>query len=138
MNVKSRNSETGSMMAHPIIRNLILLTGLALLLPSCYNDNEEYLYPDTAACDTSNVSYIADVAPVLTQNCNACHGGAAPQAGIRTDNYDDLMIVVGNGKFGGAINHQTGFSPMPQNGPKLNSCDLAKINQWIANGAPNN
>lgn len=125
-------------MVHRIIRNLALAFMLTGFLTSCYYDNEEELYPGQAICDTSNVSYLNDIQPVLTSNCNACHSGASPQAGIRTDNYTDLMIIVNDGRFQGAVNHEDGFSPMPQNAPQLDECSLAKINRWIADGANNN
>jgi hypothetical protein len=46
-------------------------------------------------------------------------------------------VVVDNGRFWGAINHEDGYSPMPQNLPKLNDCDLKKIRTWIDEGALN-
>lgn len=107
------------------------------LMQSCYYDNEEDLYPDAPVCDTLDVRYSADVAIIMQNNCNACHGSGFPQAGIITDNYDDLKVIAENGKLWGAVNHEDGYSPMPQDRPKLNDCDLSKIRIWINNGALN-
>ena len=131
-------------MEHPIIKRLtaliLIFTALMLTfnLTSCYYDNEEELYPDTGGCDTTNVSYSSSVAPVLQANCNACHSGNGPSAGIVTDNYTDLMTIVNSGQFKGAINHSSGYSAMPKNAPKLGDCNLSKINKWVDAGAPNN
>ena len=106
-------------------------------MQSCYYDNEEELYPDTPVCDTLNVTYSGDVAIIMQDNCNACHGSSFPQSGIITDNYNDLKEIADNGKLWGAVNHENGYSPMPQDRPKLNDCDLSKIRIWINNGALN-
>jgi cytochrome c5 len=116
----------------------LIIFVIVLISNSCYYDNEEYVYPNPTACDTTNVTYSLKVAPILAANCNACHSAVAPTAGIITDSYAGLQPVVANGKFRGAINHLPGFSPMPQGGNKLSPCDLAKIDAWLNAGAPNN
>ena len=108
------------------------------LMQSCYWDNEEELYPQAPECDTLNVTYSGTIFQIMENNCNGCHGSAFPQAGIITDNYDDLKVIAENGRFWGAVNHEEGYSPMPKDLPKLNDCDLAKIKVWIDDGALNN
>lgn len=131
-------------MAHPTtkFRNLFVLVIISTFglwsITSCYYDNEEYLYPNPTACDTTNITYSVTVAPILEVNCNTCHNSVNQQGGIITDNYDDLLGAISNGNFRGAINHLDGYSPMPQGGEKLNECDLTLINFWLDNGAPNN
>jgi hypothetical protein len=124
------------------MKNLIkLCIGILLMgfLQSCYYDNEEILYPDVAECDTTNVTYTGTVAPILdSYNCISCHGSSFPQGNVVLGNYDDLKIVVDNGRFWGAINHDDGYSPMPQNLPKMDDCDLKKIRTWMDEGAMNN
>lgn len=116
----------------------LLLSGVfALGLQSCYYDNEEFLYPQSAPCDTINVTYSGMVAPLLSNQCNSCHGGASPAGGVTTDNYSDLKILVDNGRFRGSVNHEDGYSKMPKDKPKLSECDLKKIDTWISNGALN-
>lgn len=109
-----------------------------IITNSCYYDSEEYLYPNPTSCDTTSVTYSLTVAPILANNCNACHNSSAPTAGIITDSYDGLQPIIANGSFRGAINHVSPWSPMPKGGNKLNSCDLAKIDAWLNAGAPNN
>lgn len=122
---------------------VIKLTGFVLVVfavTSCYYDNEEYLYPDLPGgeCDTTGITYAGFVAPLLAANCNTCHSEAAPQGNVVTSTYDGLKIVVNSGQFRKAINHEQGALPMPQNGSKLSSCNLKKIDAWINQGAPQN
>jgi hypothetical protein len=115
---------------------LSLLPALALL-NSCYYDKGEILYPETA-CDTSRVTFSSSVVPILSSNCNSCHGGANPSAAIRLDTYAGVKLQVDNGRLWGAVSHAPAYAPMPKNANQLSSCNLAKIRLWIAGGAPNN
>ncbi len=110
---------------------------VVLVLSSCYYDVEELLYPNSG-CQTANMSYQNNIAPILERNCYVCHSAAANISGITLEGYSQLIQFVNNGRLLGAIRHESGFSPMPQNAAKLIPCDIAKIEQWIADGAPNN
>jgi len=101
---------------------LLIVAGL-FMATGCYYDNEEYLYGNnTQPCDTSNVTYSAVVAPIMTANCNGCHSTASPSGNISTDNHTGLSTIALNAK----------------GGKKLTNCELAKIRIWIQAGAPNN
>lgn len=115
-----------------------LLLFVVIFIQSCTWDNVEDLYPQAAECDTLNVTYSATISSIMANNCNGCHGSGFPQGGVITDNYEDLKIVADNGKLWGAVNHDEGYSAMPQNLPKLNECDLSKIRIWIDDGALDN
>jgi len=110
----------------------------ASLLGGCYYDNEEDLYPQSSQCDTTNVTYEAKIAPIMENNCNSCHSGVSPNAGVITDNFDDLKTIADNGQLWGAVNHEPGYSPMPKNGEQLPDCELQQIRIWIDNGTPRN
>ena len=56
---------------------------------------------------------------------------------VITDTYDDLKIIADDGRFWGCVNHESGYSPMPNDRPKLNDCDLEKIRIWLDSGALN-
>ncbi|MCX6243160.1 MAG: cytochrome c [Bacteroidetes bacterium] len=119
-----------------IIRLIIPLYAIITLLPSCYYDKEETLYP-FKACDTTNVTYSQTVAPIIATNCNTCHSGQNPTGKINLDSWPSLTVSVNNGKLVPAIEH-TGPFPMPQGGSKLSDCDISRIKKWISNGAPDN
>jgi len=57
---------------------------------------------------------------------------------VITDTYEGLSTQANNGNLWGAVNWENGYIPMPQGGGKLPACDLAKIKNWINQGAPNN
>jgi len=125
------------------LRALLKLAGfslIAIMVTSCYYDNEAYLYPELPGgiCDTTGVTYAGFIAPLLASNCNSCHSAADPQGNVITSTYDDLKIVVNSSAFRKAINHEAGASWMPKNGNKLPYCDLLKIDAWLNQGAPQN
>jgi hypothetical protein len=122
------------MMERKIIK--MMLIG-AVVFTSCYYDNEADLYP-TTSCQTSNMSYQSNIAPILERNCYVCHSAASNTADITLEGYDKLIGFVTSGRLLGAIRREAGYAPMPQNASMLIECDIAKIEQWIADGAPNN
>ena len=93
---------------------------------------------DEEDCDAENVSYTDFVSGVFDTSCNGCHSTAAAFGGVILDNYTDVKTEVDNGRLRGAINHESGFSPMPQGQDKLMDCTILKINNWIDEGAQNN
>ena len=129
-------------MAHQITKgisffmSMMLMGILVLSFNACYYDNEEELYPNP--CDTSFVTYNNTIVPIIESNCNVCHSQNIQQGGIITEGHNNLLVLVENGKLWGAINHKTGFQPMPQNSNKLSDCKLQQIKNWIDQGAPNN
>ena len=118
---------------------IILFLFTATVLPACYYDIEEELYPPTSSCDTISVTYTSTVVSLLQSNgCLGCHSGAAPSGNISLEGYNNLRAVAQSGKLYGAISHTQGFSPMPQGGNKMSACAITKIKFWIDAGAPNN
>lgn len=104
-----------------------------LSLTGCYYDNEEDLYLGNY-CDTTTVTY-ADIAPIFAENCNLCHSGAEPVGFLVLDTYENVKANITRVK--GAVNHETGFRKMPENG-ELPPCELLKINVWINHDTPQN
>ncbi len=128
------------------IQLFVLSLAIAVGLASCSKDNEEDLYGNNeddngdngALCDTENVSFANQVWPVIESSCISCHSGAAPIGGYRMGNYTELVETINTGRFLGAIKHESGYSPMPQGGPKLDDCTIEKIEAWIDDGMPDN
>ncbi|MBI5323670.1 MAG: hypothetical protein HZB41_00015 [Ignavibacteriae bacterium] len=89
-------------------------------------------------CDTTTVTFSKTIIPVLEINCIGCHGNVQPQGNINLEGYANVKKYVDNGKFLGAIQHQKGFVPMPDNNMRLSDCNLRQLEIWIQNGAPNN
>lgn len=104
---------------------------------SCVSHVEEELYPPEN-CDTVDVTYALDVTPIIVNNCYECHSGEFPSSGIPLDEYADVKKKVDDGTLVGSIRHQQGYIPMPEERPALPECEILTIEQWVAEGAPNN
>lgn len=118
----------------------LLLTGcicILFLLNSCVSNVEEELYPPDT-CDTTQVTYSGTIAAIIELNCYACHEGEQSVSGIPLNGYNNLKAMVDAGRLIGALRHQEGFSPMPQNASALPECELLKIEKWVDDGAPDN
>lgn len=104
---------------------------------SCTYNNEEELYPPVV-CDTTHVSYLETIEPIIIHNCYECHSGTEPISGFSLEGHANLKAKVDDGRLIGAIRHMVGFSPMPKDRPSLPDCDILKIEKWVSDGAPNN
>lgn len=113
---------------------VIILSGT--LLPACYYDVEEILYP--GECNPGEVSYSGTIIPILERECYTCHDALTQNGGINLEGYNLVLTQVQNGQFLGSIRHEVGFSAMPDGRPKLDNCTISKIEKWIDEGAPNN
>ncbi len=88
------------------------------------------------SCDSSGtVSFSAKIWPLINSGCTGCHGYGR---NTQLTAYNDVKVQVDNGKLSGALNHKSGFLPMPQGGAKWTDCQLNMLDRWIADGAPNN
>jgi hypothetical protein len=113
---------------------------IAFLCITCYYDNEEYLYPElNTECDTTNVTFSGTISVMLGNYCLSCHSNAtAANFGnnIRLEDYSDVKAQ--NQRVLGSIKHESGFSPMPKSGAKLNECLITQFGIWVKDGTPNN
>ena len=122
------------------MKKLLVISSTALLLAGCYYDNKEDLYPSAASitCDTAGVTYSGKVLSIIQTNCYVCHGSGSTLGNVNLDGYSNLKTYADNGKLVGVIEHQNGFSPMPQGVSKLADCDISIIKKWISDGTPDN
>lgn len=125
---------------------ILIGLGLAgLFAASCSSERIEPKAGEVA-CDTSAVSYQADIQPIIQVrcinqgcHCNGCDNTTAWPATALWDNFDRLKERALNGEL---VKHLDGTeSPrMPLNRPQLylEPCDVDKFRRWVAAGAPNN
>jgi len=116
-----------------------------------------FLLPPVIAllgCGEKQVSYNADVQPVLEKYCMRCHGegGKGSEAsGLRMDDYDRLMkgtkhgpVVIAGDSFTSALvmlveGRADPALRMPHDdGPAPSAEELGVIKVWINQGAKNN
>jgi hypothetical protein len=119
------------------MKKLLIISISLAFLSGCYYDDPDILDPNRPVCDTSIVTYSGSVRPILMGNCTGCHSGANAAYNIRLDTRASVMLV-GNARLLGSINHSAGYVPMPKNAAKLIDCSIAKIRIWLANGSPDN
>lgn len=114
----------------------IVIAVIFCVLLGCRYDVEQ-----NTNCNTSNVTYSSTITGIInTYGClgSGCHGGASPGSGFKLDSYAGVKAKVTDGRLFGAINHFSGFIPMPQNSGKMTQCEINKVKAWIDAGAPNN
>ena len=117
---------------------------ISAVMVSCSKSNEtdvtrDFYGGNLDSCDTTNMTFAADVKPILQANCYACHSNTTFSiSGTKLEEYADLKEHVEHGDVIGSITHASGFPAMPENAPKLSSCDINKIKAWIDRGALNN
>lgn len=116
----------------------VILLLFTVLINACTWNNEEDLYPQATPCDTLDVSYADDIAPIMNQYCNSCHNPAFSAGGIITDSYNELKKYAADSSLVGSVKHEANYSPMPQGMPKLDSCDIKLIEAWVNQGTKNN
>jgi len=115
---------------------LVFLAGLLSIVPqSCENNNELELY-GIQDCDTIDITWDSKIEDIFARNCVECHNKDLNYNSVRHDSYEEELKVLRGGKLRGVVNHQSGFSKMPNDRKKLPACELLIINAWLDNGAP--
>ena len=116
--------------------------------------------PATSTTSSASVSFSRDVQPIFNDNCVVCHQGAG-QAGLTlepalsfsklvgvpsTENPVEMRVKAGApdqsyllAKLNGTQVQAGGSGvQMPYGGTPLSQAQISLIQQWIAEGAPNN
>jgi hypothetical protein len=113
------------------------------LITSCTSVSKEELIPP--GCDTVNMSYANDVVPILQAHCYTCHSAVNPASGFALEGYNNLhpFTIDTTGSrvctLVGKISHDPGYTPfMPFNQPKLDTCLINQIVDWVNRGALDN
>jgi hypothetical protein len=118
----------------------IIMT-LIFFLNACTKKNLQTITDERGgqtSCDTTNMSYVNDISPILENNCVSCHNNVQTNDGVRLTNYNDVLTQVFNGNLLHVIDHAPGYPQMPQGLPQLPNCTINKITAWVNRGAPNN
>jgi hypothetical protein len=120
---------------------LLTLAGICLIafLQSCTYDKEMVIPASTSSCpDTSNVSFVANVEPLLRANCFSCHGNGSNLGNVSLETYDKVKALAASGRLLGSISHAAGFAPMPAGADRLDNCSINAVRAWIEEGTKNN
>lgn len=99
------------------MKYVITLLTLCLFLVSCKHKDEEEVTP----CGKRDISYQADIKPIISKNCKACHQEYMV--------YDKLNEICENGSFFKRVIY---LHDMPPSG--MDTCDLITLRRWYYNG----
>jgi len=116
------------------MRNFSWIVISIVALSACDYDNEEDLFPESAECDVSNITYDNTIGPLVSESCaySGCHDGNSGVIGLT--NYAAVKVIADNGQMEERVLVQKN---MPPSQP-LTSCELKEIEAWLAAGAPEN
>lgn len=97
-----------------------------------------------AAGAAGGISFVKDIAPILTARCTGCHGDDNPRGGLNMSTFALLkagggmgpVAIVGNAAASRLCQKitATGRGKMPPNGDPLTKEQIDKIAAWIAQG----
>ncbi len=93
---------------------------------------------DANGCSTLNMSFSQHILPILKNTCTGCHGGSSPSGNINLSTFEGVSLVASNGRLTGAVKKLPGYTSMPPAGNGLSTCNIDKIEAWIAQGTKNN
>ncbi len=91
--------------------------------------------PTTNTCDSVNVTYTADIQPILKSKCTVCHGGTSPNL----ETLDKAKAAIENSNLICTLEQTscTGNKAMPQGGAKLDDSIIQKFKTWKCKNYPN-
>ncbi len=94
---------------------------------------------DLGPCDSTSMSYLADVKPIIQNKCVGCHAAANSSNGfVNLSGYNGTHAIAVSGSLVGSITHNPSYSAMPKSGPMISNCEIGKIRNWVLEGALNN
>ena len=126
-----------------MIRIVVCLSLLAasVLLYQCTSEKapKPETNQNTKLCPESP-SFQSRILPVFQASCatSGCHDQNTRGGGYVFEQYQEIKDGVMNGEVLCAIKHGSGCSPMPKGGDKLPDSTICAIENWAANGAPDN
>ncbi len=88
-------------------------------------------------CDTLDVTFAADISPIIQNSCQGCHSGNSPQGALSLTNYSQVAAIAANGSLYGCVSGDDTYTAMPYNASALPDCQIEMIRLWIENGYPN-
>jgi mono/diheme cytochrome c family protein len=97
-----------------------------------------------AAPAASEVQFMRDIAPILVQNCFACHGPKEPERDLRLDIYESMTqgdhpaVAAGEPEHSEIIKlitEEDSSSRMPRGEAPLTPAQIDLIRRWILAGA---
>lgn len=115
----------------------MVIAAAFLIAVGCVNNNLDDLRPEPADSCDSLFAYSDSIGTILETNCtlSGCHDSGSPFGDFSV--YSGIKAKVDAGQFQQRVLTDKNMPPDYSTGPKsLSECDLSRLNEWIANGAP--
>ena len=115
---------------------MCLLLPMMMLFGCQYNDEETLYGPE--GCDPAPATFGGVIEPLVASNCAepGCHSMPSPAAGISFESHADMAALAP--VMLERMSRNPGEAGIMPPGRKLDTCDIAAFDQWLADGAPNN
>ncbi|MBI1223088.1 MAG: hypothetical protein GC180_10835 [Bacteroidetes bacterium] len=114
----------------------ISLTWGLLFLSSCTNNSVEVIAPSPSGCDTTDMTYSVNIAPIFTKHgCLDCHSAQVATSGIVLDNYNDVSANAD--VIMPSLAWPSGYpssKKMPPGGPQVTACEIHQFIAWMNQG----
>ena len=102
--------------------------------------------PTAEPAAATEVSFSADIQPLLNSRCQACHGGdRGTEEGLDMTSYTNIMagsdngpVIIAGDADGSLLVEMLVENKMPKRGPKLAPPQVQLIIDWVNQGALNN
>lgn len=109
----------------------LLALGLGLTV-GCSDDEDPVEPVDDPVVE--DATYTNDAAAILDASCafSGCHNSGASVGSL--EGYADAKQFAEFGRMMPAVNHESGFSPMPKNGAKMSDENIATLQKWVTDG----
>ena len=115
-------------------RTQLLIVFICIGVSACYYDNEETLYPNESSCYSPDVSFSADIKPMIDAKCATagCHVSGTGRVVLTT--FQSIKNIAEDGQLDDRVLQR---KDMPPSAP-LSRCDQEKLQAWLDIGAANN
>lgn len=111
-------------------KNIYILLISGILFSSCLSNVEEEQQIDNGNTDPCNdITFSANVKPIIDSNCIQCHGNGG--------NFPNLTTYNGVSANASIVKAEIVSRRMPQGG-SLTTEEIAAISCWVDSGALNN
>jgi hypothetical protein len=126
-----------------LLSSLALIAGIGLALQA--GNDDAPLRVAEPGVSHGEVSFSAEVMPILEKYCWECHSEENAELGLKLDTYEGVMagsdygtVVEPGDPDGSLLIDMVASGDMPEDGDPMPADELEIMRVWVAEGANNN
>jgi mono/diheme cytochrome c family protein len=100
-------------------------------LPSSICADDAATVAEPGSKNAAQVSYVEQIAPLFTEYCTRCHGGARPRAGLALDTFKDEATALKNPHVWELVLQVLRSGEMPPRGSKPKPDEIQRLAAWV-------